>query len=91
VKNKRILVTGGAGFIGSNLVETLHGDNEVTVLDNLHTGLQGNIGNAINDGVEFVRGDAKDLKTLRKDFDLVFHLGIYSASPMYRENPNLVG
>ncbi len=35
MENKRILITGGAGFIGSNMVRTLIGENEVTVLDNL--------------------------------------------------------
>ena len=38
MKGKNLVVTGGAGFIGSNLVEFLSKDNKVTVLDNLHTG-----------------------------------------------------
>jgi UDP-glucose 4-epimerase len=91
VKGKKVLVTGGAGFIGSNLVRTLSKDNDVVVLDNLHTGRKENIEGAIADGTEFIKGDAKDIKSLKGDFDQVFHLGIYSASPMYRENPNLVG
>ena len=91
MNGKRILVTGGAGFIGSNLVESLYNDNEVTVLDNLHTGKRSNIKGAIDNGVVFVKGDAKDVKKIKEDFDYIFHLGIYSASPMYRDNPALVG
>ena len=91
VKDKRILITGGAGFIGSNLVESLYKDNEVTVLDNLHTGKKSNIKTAMENGVVFVKGDAKNVKKMNEDFDYIFHLGIYSASPMYRNDPSLIG
>lgn len=91
MKNKKILVTGGAGFIGSNLVETLYKDNDVVVIDNLHTGKRSNLEKAIRGRVEFLERDVKDIESVHGDFDLVFHLGIYSASPMYRDNPNLVG
>ena len=91
MKGKKILVTGGAGFIGSNLVESLYRDNDVTVLDNLHTGKKSNIKSATDNGVVFIKGDAKDVRKMKDDFDYIFHLGIYSASPMYRDNPSLVG
>ena len=91
MKDKKILVTGGAGFIGSNLVSALHKDNDVVVLDNLHTGKKDNLNELLKEGVKFVKGDSKEVKTLRDDFDYIFHLGIYSASPMYRNNPGLVG
>ena len=55
MKSKRVLITGGAGFIGSNLVNSLYGDNEVVVLDNLHTGKKTNIEKALKDGVSFVK------------------------------------
>ena len=59
MKNRRVLVTGGAGFIGSNLAEELTGENEVVILDDLSTGRMGNIKELIkNDNVEFIRGTA---------------------------------
>ncbi len=38
IKQKRVLITGGAGFIGSHIAQALHGENEVLVLDDLTTG-----------------------------------------------------
>ncbi|MEM4092827.1 MAG: NAD-dependent epimerase/dehydratase family protein [Conexivisphaerales archaeon] len=87
-----ILVTGGAGFIGSNLVEALARDNDVAVLDNFHTGTMDNLAGALKGAdVEVKRMDVKDVRSLNERFDLVYHLGIYSSAPMYRENPGLVG
>ena len=92
MKGLSILVTGGAGFIGSNLVEALAKDNSVTVLDNFHTGSMDNLAGALKGGdVEVIRMDVKDVRSLNKRFDLVYHLGIYSSAPMYREDPGLVG
>jgi UDP-N-acetylglucosamine 4-epimerase len=63
----RILVTGGAGFIGSHLVEKLLQDKRVTavkVLDNLATGSLKNINEFIPDQrLEFIEGDIRDYKT----------------------------
>ena len=92
MKALSILVTGGAGFIGSNLVEALAKDNSVTVLDNFHTGSMDNLAGALKGGdVEVIRMDVKDVRSLNQRFDLVYHLGIYSSAPMYREDPGLVG
>ncbi len=91
MSGKSVIVTGGAGFIGSNLVDMLSKDNKVTVIDNLHTGSEENIEEARKTGnVTFVKDDAKNLQKQKAGADYVFHLGIYSASPMYRENPYLV-
>ena len=72
----KILVTGGAGFIGSHIAEYLvqRGD-DVTVLDNLNTGRKENLAK-INDKINFVNGDIRDYKLLEKlvsDTSAVFH------------------
>tara|TARA_Y100000310_G_scaffold137965_1_gene136903 strand:+ start:430 stop:1350 length:921 start_codon:yes stop_codon:yes gene_type:complete len=72
----KILVTGGAGFIGSHIAEYLvkRGD-DVTVLDNLNTGKKENLAE-INDKINFVNGDIRDHKLLEKlvnDTTNVFH------------------
>jgi len=91
MKGLSILVTGGAGFIGSNLVESLAKGNQVTVIDNFHTGSMDNLKGALDAGdVKVVKGDVKEIGGLGR-FDLVYHLGIYSSTPMYRDDPKLVG
>ena len=72
----KILVTGGAGFIGSHIAEYLvqRGD-DVTVLDNLITGSKENL-TKINDKINFVNGDIRDHKLLEElvsDTTGVFH------------------
>src|SRR3954452_6625116 len=76
----RALVTGGAGFIGSNLVDALldRGD-EVTVVDNLATGRIENLASARRRGIAFHEADITEGARLRKLFagarpDIVFHL-----------------
>src|SRR3954468_4678723 len=76
----RALVTGGAGFIGSNLVDALldRGD-EVTVVDNLATGRIENLDGARRRGIVFLELDITDAERLRTGFssarpDIVFHL-----------------
>ncbi len=90
MKNKKVIVTGGAGFIGTNLVEKLVNDNEVLVIDNLHTGSNQNLKEFESENLKVVNDDAKSITKMDFDADVVFHLGFYSASPMYRSNPMLV-
>jgi len=80
----KILVTGGAGFIGSHIAEYLvqRGD-DVTVLDNLITGSKENL-TKISDKINFVNGDIRDSKLLEKlvsDTDSVFHEAALASVP----------
>ncbi len=72
----KILVTGGAGFIGSHLCEQLVQDgNEVTVLDNYSTG---SINNHV-EGVLYIEGETKNIeKLVSYSPDIIYHLGEYS-------------
>lgn len=77
IEDHTILVAGGAGFIGSHLVEALaaSGTNRVISLDAYFTGSQANH----LPGVEYIEGHTKDIDDLCPDTpDLVFHLGEYS-------------
>lgn len=68
VTNKTILVTGGAGFIGSNLIETLlNFNNKVICLDNFATGKRENVEPFLkNPNFTLIEGDIRDLETCRK-------------------------
>lgn len=84
-----ILVTGGAGFIGSNLVERLVNDgHSVNVIDNLNSGNEKNL-ESVRDKVGFRRAGAGEIASLSKKFEVIFHQGAYSSSPMYKNNPLL--
>ena len=74
------IVTGGAGFIGSNLVDALveRGDS-VTVIDNLSTGKRSNLEGALTDGASLQEIDVRDAEAVAELFDaarpeLVFHM-----------------
>jgi UDP-glucose 4-epimerase len=90
MKNKRIVITGGAGFIGANLAKELAPDNSVIILDNLATGEKGNIAGLLGENVTFVRGSINDLPLLGRSFkgiDFVFHLAAIASVPRSVEDP----
>jgi len=86
----KVLVTGGAGFIGSHLVDRLLRDGHaVAVLDNLSTGRRENLADA-GDRIEFVEGDIRDLETLRSavaGVDTVFHQAALPSVPRSIKSP----
>lgn len=68
----KILITGGAGFIGRHLVKSLSNNHEIVIYDNLSNSTKPNF-----EGIEFVKGDILDYETLvesSKEFDAVIHL-----------------
>ena len=88
LKSKKILVTGGAGFVGSHLCERLLKlGNEVVSLDNYFTGSEKNY----IDGVKYIKGDTKDIFKI-VDFtpDIVYHLGEYSRVEQSFEDMRIV-
>jgi UDP-glucose 4-epimerase len=86
----RALITGGAGFIGSNLVEALVDDHEVAILDNFQTGSLNNLTASAQD-ITIIEGSCVDALSFNLKPDIIFHLGIPSSSPMYKKDPFLVG
>jgi UDP-glucose 4-epimerase len=82
MQNERVLVTGGAGFIGSNLANTLAADNDVVALDNGYLGTPENLA----DDVEYVEADVLD-DDLPTEVDVVYHLAALSSRQMLEENP----
>jgi len=86
----RFLVTGGAGFIGSNLVHVLlHAGHEVRVLDNFSTGKQENVASLRSD-IELIEGDIRDLGTCRQavnGVEFVLHQAALGSVPRSIADP----
>lgn len=85
----RILVTGGAGFIGSNLSKRLVNDgHQVVILDNL---LRGNkLDKSTFDAIQFINGDVRDFETVNsaaKGCDVIFHFAAVLGVDIVADNP----
>lgn len=93
MESKKILITGGAGFIGSNIVEHLveSGVMKIRILDNLSTGNKKNIEPFVHHShVEFMYGDITNLETCRKavkDMDVVCHQAALGSVPRSINDP----
>jgi UDP-glucose 4-epimerase len=101
MNNLHVLITGGAGYIGSRLARRLvaEGKASVTVIDNLRRGKVESL-SSIRDSIRFVEGDVRDgdaLHELTKGVDIVFHLAAESAvmtadsDPEYCFETNVTG
>lgn len=83
IKDKKIIITGGLGFIGSHLAESLSRDNDVTIVDDCSSGSMRNIRHLKEDHVRVVHGDIAelDLKRVFKGCDYVFHEAAIASVP----------
>ena len=84
----KILITGGAGFIGSHLAEHFHRRASVRILDNLRTGRRQNLEGL---DIEFIEGsilDRKLLHTVMRDIDYVYHLAAMVGVPESVRQPH---
>lgn len=92
IKSKRILVSGGAGFVGSNLCERLLRDgNQVVCIDNLYTGSMDNIKDFQgNDNFEFLQMDILDRQAIEglksQGIDEIYHLACPASPIHYQRN-----
>jgi len=91
MKNKKVMVTGAAGFIGSHLAEKLADNNEVTIIDDISTGKIKNIEELIKrKNVKLIRGSITDYNLLQnemKDMDYVFHQAALPSVPRSIKDP----
>jgi UDP-glucose 4-epimerase len=87
IEGKRVCVTGGAGFIGSNIAQVLAKKNDVVVIDNLLTGHRSNLDNI---ECKFIEASINDLDKLREAFtgvDYVLHQAALPSVPRSVEDP----
>ena len=85
----RVLIAGGAGFLGSHLCE-YHAERgyQVVVVDNLITGRESNLSSLKDtDAVQFINGDVAQVNELKMGFDVVFHLACPASPKDYQAHP----
>ncbi len=86
----KIVLTGAAGFIGSNIAEKLVADgNELVAIDNMHTGSEENL-QKVKSKIKFHVSDAgKFFDGFADKCDIICHQGVYSSTPMYMKDHRL--
>ncbi len=91
MSSKKVVITGGAGFIGANLAEELVKQHEVVVIDDLSTGRIENIEHLLNnESFKFIKRSITDLNLLKqtlKDVDCIFHQAAIPSVQRSLENP----
>lgn len=101
MQNSKVVITGGAGFIGSNMAQRIAKTNQCIVIDDLSTGRMTNISAEVKScSLEFIKGSILDIELLRRTFervDYVFHMAALPSVPRSLEDPvtssmvNLIG
>lgn len=90
LKGKRILITGGGGFIGSWLVERFYKDNNITCFDNGRRNAFQYLDKEIRNQVKLTQGDVLDIDVISKAVksqDVVLHLAAIAGASSYEKNP----
>lgn len=89
MNDKKILITGGLGFIGSYIADELIDGNEVLIIDNKSTGKVENLQNINHENLTLIEKDLNDadLDDILTDVDYVFHLAAMASVPLSIENP----
>ena len=89
MENKKIVVNGGLGFIGSHIVEELLDNNEVIIIDNESTGKIKNLKNPESENLTIIKEDINNLNLneILKGKDYVFHLAAMASVPLSVDKP----
>jgi nucleoside-diphosphate-sugar epimerase len=90
--NKRILITGGAGFIGTSLALRLVDDNDIVIFDNLHRNAMKDTSLAEHPRLTFIQGDVLDAEALTEAMngcDVVIHMASIAGVDTVMKNPVL--
>lgn len=83
----KVLVTGGAGFIGSHIVEYFHGEAEICVLDNLRSGFRHNLNGFKHEFISASILDRNAVRAAMNGVDYVFHLAAMISVPESMQKP----
>lgn len=89
MNNKNILITGGAGFIGSHTVNELINDNNIVIVDNFSTGNINNIDNPDHENLKIINEDIRKVNfdEVAKNIDYIFHFAAMASVQLSIENP----
>jgi len=89
MKNKKIVVTGGLGFIGSHIVEELIENNQITITNDMSSGKMENLQCLNSENLDLKIGNLNDLdlNEIFQDIDYIFHLAALASVPASVENP----